>query len=307
MQTPRPHDETWSEEELLEWILNKRARRATPREQLLGEPANAERLEQLEALVQHCRSALSDEQVISPSRSLADSILARTTREELGLAGDLRLVVAFVSQRISSSVLLRVVAASLLLHIAALPVLAYFTFFAGPRQKTLITMERFGALEALPYASAESEPEPRVEIPKIDIDPASLPPAAVLFARHRAQAGLGAMPRGDDPAVVWADDLGLVLWCEQQLDGAPSGKAPGKPAPRLSFALEHLEQLLGEGPLGEDAASRAPLLRLARSAWLRAEAAGLTHSGAPLEGTDAGLLRGDAWAEVYSQVVSQEQ
>lgn len=126
--------ERWDDENLLEWILNPE-RRA----ELNSDARAATRARELEAFLTACRRDLADEQREDEvgARRLAGRVLARTTREDLSWRADLGLVSGFVRRRLRDSLLLRLVAASLVVHLIAAPmVLAYFAFFA-PRQLDL--------------------------------------------------------------------------------------------------------------------------------------------------------------------------
>lgn len=73
--------------------------------------------------------------------ALVGRILAATTREDLSWRGELRLVGAFVVERLRDSMLLRVVAASLVLHLAALPVVAIWMADGPPKAPLQISVE----------------------------------------------------------------------------------------------------------------------------------------------------------------------
>lgn len=134
----------WDDEQLLEWILNPES--AAPRAHAAGptDPAACARMEDLTGFLSQCRGALVDEQVQQGGQSqeggqsgaserdaaLTARVFACTTREDLSWRGDLTLMGSYVRERLSRSVVLRFAAASLLLHMAALPVLAYYVFLA---------------------------------------------------------------------------------------------------------------------------------------------------------------------------------
>ncbi len=306
MSDTNPMNEHQSDEDLLQWILDERVRRATPRAELERDPASKETLEDLERFIADCRASLADEQVSASTSELERDILAATTREDLRLRGDLRLVGSFVRQSLRSSMLLRVVAASLLLHIAALPVLAFISFLQPKAPETLVTFDGPRDPAALPYAAGVEEPEPIISEPELELDPVALPGAAKLFAQRLAQQGLPNLSEQGTVApdvVLWGDPLGLVLWVEQQLDD--SGANLGAEAPALDFALQHLSELLSL----EDTSLRPVTRRLAMSAWLRAQQRGLVQGlgqefqldSSRLESGE--LLRGDAWAELYLEAV----
>ena len=73
-----------------------------------------------------------------PAADLEERVLAVTTREDLGWRGDLRLVGGFLRERLSQSSLLRLAAASLLVHLIAVPaVLAYVLLRQEPPEVRL--------------------------------------------------------------------------------------------------------------------------------------------------------------------------
>jgi len=79
--------------------------------------------------------------------SLVGRVLANTTRLDLSWRGELRLLTGFVRERLHSSVALRVVAASLILHLAALPALA---LWMGARAQKAPVQISFEPAESLP-------------------------------------------------------------------------------------------------------------------------------------------------------------
>ena len=306
-------DEELRDEELLAWILNARRRERRSREELVGDAGARERLEGLESFVEACRSELRAEAPAAPERlaALEREVLAQTTREDISWRGDMRLLRGFLRQRLNSSVLLRVVAASLLVHIAALPVLAYYTWVA-PAQSTRILVD---FSQELPYRESEREPESLPVAPETDADLDALPAArsaAELYHERLLDQGVLDMDgfSSGPPAdmVVWTDELGLVLRCEQLLDERVERRGTDR-VPRtehLNFALGRLRARLGE--LASDA-DRAAWRGLAASAWLRARAEGAAAPDAALEarceawlrdvGLGGGPLSGEPWLEAF--------
>lgn len=302
MSTERFPARDWRDEDLLQWLLDERLRDAVPRAELERDAARAATLRELEAFLGTCRAELGAEAAAADTAGLEARVLARTTREDLGWRGDLRLVRDYVRDGLRSSMLLRVVAASLLLHVIALPVVAYYAYFEPARERALeISLEP--ERPALPYVDAQPEARPEVALPELQADPGALPSHGVLFGRHVASLGLADL-RGVSEAPldmeVWGDDLGLVLWCEYQLDLLEARHESREP--RLAdFALEHLSDRLVAAPTGSD----APLARLERSTWLRAERLGATARLGQefrLDATrlaGAAELRGEAWGEAF--------
>ncbi|MAF65663.1 MAG: hypothetical protein CMJ84_08405 [Planctomycetes bacterium] len=118
----------WNDEALLDWLLDETPPDTTRRAELEADPEIGPRLAALEDWLAHCRAALAPELDAGQgrrARRLAHSILDRTTREDLGWRGDLRLVRAYLGERLRASAALRVIAASLLLHLLGLPLMAW--------------------------------------------------------------------------------------------------------------------------------------------------------------------------------------
>ena len=91
--------------------------------------------------------------------ALVGRVLARTTREDLSWRGELLLFAGFVRQRLAASRALRIVAASLLIHLFALPILALFDGDDSAK-KLLLT---FQPREETEEDARFSEPEPAAE------------------------------------------------------------------------------------------------------------------------------------------------
>jgi hypothetical protein len=167
-----------SDEDLLESVLEGRGAPAA------GQPDCAEcdrRRVDLSAFLSSCRTQLlADDEDATVRRSgatgepddLAARILAQTTgapRSRPGLVGDLRLVVDFARDRLGHSRVLRIAAASLLAHLVALPVLAWYAYRNDPPPEPHIGF-------VLPTAqpaewSGATEPEREVDVPSPGDDP----------------------------------------------------------------------------------------------------------------------------------------
>ncbi len=88
---------------------------------------------------------------------IANATLGLTTREDLSWRGDWRVVGRFLQQRWGASVAVRLLAASLLLHLLALPVLAIVLVVKVREARPMwITVER--PLDDLPVSAAPVEP-----------------------------------------------------------------------------------------------------------------------------------------------------
>ena len=121
-------------------------------EQVLDEAALAQ-LEDLTLFVAACRDASSLE---AYEGSVADRALSAAKTEDLSWRGDLRLLKGFVGDGLRSSALLRLAAASLLLHVAALPVVAFFVLSEEPAIPEFRV--EVGRRE-LPYAAQDPDKE----------------------------------------------------------------------------------------------------------------------------------------------------
>jgi len=302
-----------ADEELLAWLLDERTRRRHGREELEADPQVRSRLEGLEGFLEDCRAELRAEEAAPVERMarLEREVLARTTREDVSWRGDLRLMGGFLRQRLSTSVVLRVVAASLLVHIAALPVLAYYTWVApAPERRLVFDVREFPS--ELPYRESEQEPEPVPEAPELPELPeatSTAGSAAELFHERLVAQGLIDLDGGSHgpppETVVWGDELGLVLRCEQLLDERDADGAEGRPE-HLAFALGQLRSKLDELGAAEE---RAAWRVLAASAWLRAGSAGVAPRDTELSGRcdawlraaghDAAPLEAESWRELF--------
>ena len=165
-------------EELLALLLEGRsqadaqAARAAGRalQELRDCPSCETELDELERAVGGVRALLLRDEDRLASPAFQQRVLAATTREDLGLLGDARLVLRFCATRLGASRPLRLAAASLLAHMIALPVLAYFVLRSEKESDAMrITIEIPPAESELPFAERPREP---------DRDPVVLEPGA---------------------------------------------------------------------------------------------------------------------------------
>lgn len=244
-------------------------------------------------------------------RALERRVLARTTREDLSRWGDLGLALRFVGARLRASGALRLAAASLLLHLLALPVVAWMVW-SSPPAPARIWFEPPALPSEPPYGEGQPEPELSPQAPAVD-------DAAVLEAlakdREREQlvqdslrwarwvlgqrsapalparaAGEGELAglvrlraerlaegRAADPGTAGpgpgADGVVRALWAELLLDALVLGAEP--PAALESALLALLPEPDGTpaDPLARAAA------RLEAAALARAEAYGVLPPG----------------------------
>lgn len=150
--------------DLLALLLAQRADGGTEGEDLASarrDPRQATELAELEQFLAQCREAAQAGDARVQGTGAVDRILASTTREDLGVFGDLRLMRRFLRDRWGASAAVRVAAASLLLHVAAVPVLAWVALRPAAEEPTLqIQWE-------LPR---DAFPEPEAEQLNVDAD-----------------------------------------------------------------------------------------------------------------------------------------
>lgn len=224
-------------------------------------------------------------------RAFHARVLARTTRQDPSWRGDVRLMLDFLARRLESSPALRLVAAALVLHLAAFPVVALMAWQARPpAPQPRIT---FDLPSGAPFAEPEEIPDApwspavaaarraeasenaiararftlaRLEAPVLA--PAAAPPAPVRWLERRA-SGLRTHEWDIPRLAVGATLLERALAVEVALD---EWIWTGGPAPRE--ALEHLEA-------ARAAVGATPGAELARLALERGRAYGLLDCEAP--------------------------
>jgi hypothetical protein len=254
------------------------------------------------------RAALGDFADESPSldHALAERVLEQTTREDLSWRGDWRMVARFVSGGMRSSLTLRLVAASLILHLLALPVLAVVLVLQLRESRPVWQINYEPALvEELPLKPSprepqrelvrEPEPEPpgplssklerttrseRTERARRELlehgAPALSPLAGagrierLLDARSRNLSQSG-MDRGLSAPDANAQALELALWAELLMD---DWLLSARSDPRLAEALARLiEAPNGAAQLVRRALDRASSLGFQpadQPAWVEA-------------------------------------
>lgn len=90
-----------------------------------GEPVGLEDLQELRDL---CVRALRQESPVEAqlqARRVAQRVLKRTTREDLGRRGDLGVILEFIGDRLRDSMLLRVAVAALVVQVTIVPIVAW--------------------------------------------------------------------------------------------------------------------------------------------------------------------------------------
>ena len=233
-------------------------------------------LEELERAVGGVRALLLQDEADLASDAFQQRVLATTTREDLGLIGDLRLVLRFCGTRLRASRALRLAAASLLAHMIALPVLAYFVLRSDKEPDVMhITIE--GPQAEWDFAEEPQEPERdlvALDPPAPEVTPQGDPSDAFESSIRLAEGlltqaempselatneGASALERllaaraaciRREPSSTWragvrepADDAGMLEWClwtELLLDDRVlSGRAD----PGLATALDAISAL----------------------------------------------------------------
>ncbi len=294
-------------------------------------------LAELEGFLGRCReAALGADAQPAEARRVSARVLARTTREDLGWRGDLRLLHAFVAQRLRSSGVLRFAAASLLVHLLALPVLAWFAFREAPRRFEIQVGIEYPREQALP--DVPPEPERVLEAPGPGPEP-RLVEHQVLATAERATSARRAerafllaagipMVRATDEGVarlLWArsarlhegrlpaflergtppDEAGTLeqaLWAEILMDHL---MLAGERLPGLDAALDRLdrgregsraERLLGALALRR--AATCGLLDEARTSRVRATLVGLGLS------PEGGVEDAESWARALAEALA---
>jgi hypothetical protein len=313
-----PGREHLSEEELFELALDAAAA-----------PANCAlcdaRLAQLRASLATLRSAALGEG--ARERALIQRVLSATVGADLSWRGDVRLVVRFARERLRASVWTRAAAALLVLHLGALPVLAWIVLRAErspnafqsqleplPRE-SLFADEPEAPLEQLTETTAgeptlvEQSPEGRESATGVDqalaldraalrsfrwpaADAANRPDDAFglrLWARSRAALHGEAPPHWTHGGARGAElEVLLALELELELDRLAQGASP--------VAAQALAQRLHQNWRPQTGLGMLARLALARAARLGAIEASPAAEGAARE-----ELFGRAWLSALAE------
>ncbi|MFT4543024.1 MAG: hypothetical protein ACI841_004246 [Planctomycetota bacterium] len=220
--------------------------------------------EELSAFFSKCKETFDEPGDTSgaDSKALVDSILGRTTREDLSWRGDLRLVGNFFSRHWDSSLMVRLVAASLAVHIAALPILALVMILQEDEPQII----KFEAppdsifTEADQQESADGDAIDVLDVPQLDESITAQGDdndlwqegraSAIAWARFHLRLG---MPAADDAATAEAQsDLTRMLQAraEYVTTGAGTLEAP-KPEGDVALHVLWVEHLLDRYVLEE--------------------------------------------------------
>jgi len=299
-------------EDLLELALAERGGHGRGEElaQLRACAECARGLEQASRDLQRVGAALASLALEDPAadRALAARILERTTREDLSWRGDWREVARYVRGGLKSSRALRLLAASVLLHLLALPVLAVALVLHLREARQPWTLSYEQAAAELPQSQVAQERrhelvrEPEPELPgPLSSDP-ERPTRKERLEHARRELLLRGAPPALRPQTPTAGGAGIAARVDQLLDargqrlalsgGDPEPGEPAIDAPQLELAL-WAELLLDDWVLSgrsdprlasalerlDGAAHGSATARLARHAQERAASLGFPLAG----------------------------
>lgn len=302
----REPDAERAEAELLERVLadlRAASHGGPPSAPADGSPAARELADFLGYLRASLGSESEHPSLARRERALVERVLARTTREDLSRREDARLLLGFVTARLRSSLALRLLAASLLLHLLALPVVAWVVW-VRPTDAPRIEFEP--APGPPPFAEVPRETPQAPSVPVLDeLTPALRAPATSGYVANSirwARWMLTQDPVPAPPPAHGTDALDALLRRRLTiLAGAPSASEgePGRGALERALAAEVLlDRLLvtGRAPAelelallslapaahagSEPGSSAGPLALLEACALARAEAYGVLPSAA---------------------------
>lgn len=315
------------EELALDALFGTPDQRRRARALLERTPAGKQTLFTIEHGLARAADELRDATGTTPRQTarLVAGVLARTTRQDLSWRGDLHLAWEFLRARLRASPALRLVAACLVLHLVAGPVVAYWIFHRSPEPSRGLTLRVERALDS-PFASeppgavlADSEfvtsarlREERenararerflLQMRGPSAPTGALAPDAPLELRLLAKRGH--FLRGPVLSLDGANEfkpgaesgaLALVLWVEFQLDRLV---LTGRAAPELGIAAQELARLASDGALPATAPDCA---RLAAAAVARARSQGVVEDS-PAQSSPpdpAARLLSQEWFEAF--------
>jgi len=260
----------FDDETVLQWLLDADLHASVSRSEV--EASRPAELASLESFIADCRDDLhaDDPELELDAQRVAESVLSQTVREDLGWRGDLRLVRGFMAKRMRSSLVLRFAAASLLVHLVALPVIAAYRVWKSDKAVPTIFVEFEGAPEQ-PFGDDPQEdldPKQAAELPALDsLDALSL---ETVNARNADRWAL--FERNEELAAVaggtWDSELEqrLAARARRLIGDAPFGvQAPQSddPLDRLLSLDEALDARLFGLPIPLEATDLKWLMELA--------------------------------------------
>jgi hypothetical protein len=295
------------EAELLAWLLDPPTRAGRERSELERRPEDARRLAELEGFIARCRAAGEQLEAFAPGRqrSLVERVLARTTREDLSWRGDLRLFGGFVLQRLRTSPALRLAAASLLVHLFALPLLAWYGLARLDQEREPVI--RFAPLLPDPAFEERRERAPVVESRPLDPlevelelserDPALYVANSLAWARYQLEPAPPELPaeRADEGSAA-AILRGRRRVLAERTAELPAGLAETRgPGAALAERALDCELLLDLALVGAARPARLEAaLRTLAGGRLPADASGLLAAAALARAESYGMLPGEA-------------
>lgn len=308
----------WDEERLLEFVLNEAPDEAERRE-VESDPTLSAHARDLNEFLGQVRSALTlpeelGSRPLRSTRRVTESVLERTTREDLSFRGDLRVFGSYVGRRLRQSGWLRLAAASLLVHVIGVPVVMAYVLLHEPVRPSELTIHIAEPVVEFPDLAPEpfdyvrtfdpthpqyTAPDElswdrqliRKGLPEASGQPTSavteLLAARSLDARGQSHA---ALPPSEDP-------LARIVHAEWELDRYSRGWStagevelalamlpPGSDDPVGLLSLAAIARAESYGLLGSEARDR---LRRARDSF--------TSGTDLLQGRRAGGPAGPAW------------
>jgi len=197
-------------------------------EEALEELLKADRLpegadDETRALFEFVKACRQATQGPIDTGDLVDRALAISTREDLSLRGDIVVVSKFVRDRLRSSPLLRLAAASLLIHLAALPVVALYVLTEEPTvpEFSVDLGDRAAPYSDMPLAEDAGE----IEISDVSAVDALLVENTLRWSRWQLDRSRKLSLGADAPVPAWIANRYAVLYGGEAGDGL-AGRPP---------------------------------------------------------------------------------
>jgi hypothetical protein len=274
-------DDIRTEEEILEGLLST---------EQLPEDASAQARE-LFGFVQACREAAN---APVDTAEVAARALAVSTREDLSWRGDMNDISRFVRDRMRSSAVLRLAAASLLLHLAALPVVALYVLTDKPAvpEFRVEVGNRLAPFDSDP----STEPEAGLEITDPTQLDALLVENTLRWTRYQLERSSHEVNPDELSAPLWLSERIEVLYGSPTLDQGVASAVLPEGLLQVELALDR--HLMGprRAPLSPkmaqdlDFLAKSLDLSQSSSAWLSAAALARAESYGLSTGESAAAL-----------------
>ena len=269
-------------------------------EEVSGARASAEGLESdaVAELRGLCREALTGEparEATLQASRVAERVIGRTTREDLGRRGDLGLVLQFVGDRLRDSAVLRVAVAVLIVQVTVVPLVAWHLLKEAPRGGVRFVLEPAPERafeeerpeeEGLSVVGGSSWWELDGAEPWLQAD-ADLEGGAARLRQLRASFDPGEIRPTTSTGLALARWMGIEAEELHLAEASPlidsilnaetalAGDRTGQPWSGLEQALEEVGRTLELGRSMVDSAEPGPIAILASRALLRAGSMGL--------------------------------